>query len=206
MADTKYCPSCERDLDVTLFREKKDGKRDNLCIACDNYKMPTEEQLRDKAARFRKHQKSVDWRGEEKKPKPPSPPPSTGTPLTAEQKAAYREKRKQFLLYARTKDPKTLAKEKLPKQYVWYLEYLEENYPGVDEQGIRDIMDAQLGCCEACGVSLYLPDSTHFPFLDTYEDEVRGLLCTSCTIVLAYSDGSIDRLAGVTEYIRSYNG
>ena len=204
MTNTKYCPSCERDLDVTLFREKKDGKRDNLCIACNKYRLPTEEQLRDKAARFRKHQKYVDWRGEAKKPMPP--PPTKEDLMTAEQRAAYKEKRKQFLKYARAKDPRTLAKEKLPKMYIWYLEYLEKNYPGVDEQGIRDIMDAQLGCCEACGVSLYLPDSTHFPFLDTYEDEVRGLLCTSCTIVLAYSDGSIDRLAGVTEYIRSYNG
>lgn len=110
-----------------------------------------------------------------------------------------RDRKRRFLKHQRKFDHRR-DQHKVPGTSV-YNEYLKrmKSIHKVEEQEIRDMMDAQLGLCGACGVSLYTPTSKHYPYID------EELLCIDCSIILAYSEASIPRLDGVINYIGRHN-
>lgn len=120
------------------------------------------------------------------------------TPVKTEDQ--LRDKRERFLKHQVEFDTrKNQNKAPGSSEYKTYLKKMKKEH-NMEEEEIRDMMDAQKGCCAACGISLYFPDQVWYPFKD------EEFLCVRCSVLVAYSDHHLISLHGVIDYLRRHNG
>ena len=89
--------------------------------------------------------------------------------------------------------------------YELYLRMMRKTYD-IKEQEIRDIMDEQRGMCACCTRSLYTRGTRHWPYLDSHGKQIRGFICSRCSVLVGYSTNNEKLLADIITYIRRYNG